>query len=119
MALRSAALDDDPKPSQLGQRRAVAGARGSRSAGAASSENLHTGQLPNFDHACIAASSTFQVAASAVLRITAQVLLIVPVIGYVVLFSRVALLGMARGVEAFNVPGATWAAAPKIGVLST
>ena len=53
------------------------------------------------------------------MRITAQVLLIVPVIGYVVLFSRVALLGMARGVEAFNVPGATWAAAPKIGVLST
>ena len=44
MALRSAALDDDPKPSQLGQRRAVAGARGSRSAGAASSENLQTGQ---------------------------------------------------------------------------
>ena len=57
-----------------------------------------------WDRHWIATVLTAQVAAGAVLGIAAQAFLVVAVIGYVMPFFGLELLGMARDVAAFNLP---------------
>jgi len=62
------------------------------------------GNVRKFDRAWIATVLTFQAAAGAALGIAAQVFLVVVIIGYVMPFFGLELLGMARDVAAFNLP---------------
>jgi len=62
------------------------------------------GTAPKFDRAWIATVLTAQVAAGAALGIAAQVLLVWVIIGHIMPFFGVELLGMARDVAAFNLP---------------
>jgi len=57
-----------------------------------------------FDRAWIATVLTAQVAAGATLGIAAQAFLVVIILGYVMPFFGLELLGMARDVAAFNLP---------------
>jgi hypothetical protein len=62
------------------------------------------GGVLKWDRHWIATVLTAQVAAGAVLGIAAQAFLVVAVIGYVMPFFGLELLGMARDVAAFNLP---------------
>jgi hypothetical protein len=62
------------------------------------------GGVLKWDRAWIATVLTAQVAAGAALGIAAQVLLIVVIIGYIMPFFGLELLGMARDAAAFNLP---------------
>ena len=62
------------------------------------------GTVPKFNRAWIATVLTTQVAAGGALGIAAQVFLVVIILGYVMPFFGLELLGMARDVAAFNVP---------------
>jgi hypothetical protein len=62
------------------------------------------GGVLKWDRHWIAAALTTQVAAGAALGIAAQAFLVVVIIGYVMPFSGLELLDMARDVAAFNLP---------------
>jgi hypothetical protein len=62
------------------------------------------GNVPKFERAWIATVLTGQVASGAALGIAAQVFLVWVIIGYVMPFFGLELLGMARDVAAFNLP---------------
>jgi hypothetical protein len=62
------------------------------------------GNVPKFDRAWIATVLTAQVAAGAALGIAAQAFLVWVIIGYVMPFFGLELLGMARDVADFNLP---------------
>jgi hypothetical protein len=62
-----------------------------------------TGNVPKFDRAWIATVLTGQVAAGAALGIAAQVFLVWVIIGHVMPFFALELLGMARDVADFNL----------------
>src|SRR4029077_14617157 len=62
------------------------------------------GNVPKFDRAWIATVLTAQVAVGAALGIAAQAFLVVVIIGYVMPFFDLELLGTARDVAAFNLP---------------
>jgi hypothetical protein len=62
------------------------------------------GNVPKFNRAWIGTVLTTQVAAGAVLGIAAQVFLVWGIIGHIMPFFGLELLGMARDVAAFNLP---------------
>jgi hypothetical protein len=66
------------------------------------------GGVLKWDRHWIAAALTTQVALGAALGIAAQVLLVVVLIGYVMPFVGLELLGMARDVAEFDLPMRTW-----------
>ena len=66
------------------------------------------GRVLRWDRAWIAAFLTVQGATGAVLGIAAQALLAVVIIGYIMPFFGLELLGIARDVAAFNLPMRTW-----------
>jgi hypothetical protein len=66
------------------------------------------GGVLKWDRHWIAVVLTTQVAAGAVLGIAAQAFLVVVLLGYVMPFFGLELLGMARDVAAFNLPIRTW-----------
>jgi hypothetical protein len=62
------------------------------------------GKVPKFDRTWIATALTSQIGLGAALGIAAQMFLVVAIIGYVMPFFGLELLGMARGVADFNLP---------------
>jgi hypothetical protein len=60
--------------------------------------------VPKFNRAWIATVLTAQIVAGAALGIAAQIFLAVVIIGYVMPFFGLELLGMARDIAAFNLP---------------
>ena len=66
------------------------------------------GGVLKWDRHWIAAALTTQVAAGAILGIAAQAFLVVVILGYIMPFFGLELLGMARDVAAFNLPMRTW-----------